>query len=128
MDISCRRCGEPWEAYGLRHDMSWHVCDSCGRAVDPAPNGWQLAMVETNAVYCDHPAVTRCVEPAGNGQVPEQVRRWCEQGEPGWLRFVATGLGCPHCHGRQDATPRDLTASELDDLDAATEGALVDWL
>ena len=130
MDVRCRRCGEPWEAYGLRHDMSWHTCDACGRTVVPASGGgYRLTGVDSTAVYCDHAAVTRHIEPANNGQVPDQVHRWYQQGQPGWLRFVASGLGCPYCHGdKPHDPPPQLSLADLDDLDAATEGTFVDWL
>jgi hypothetical protein len=70
------------------------------------------------------------IEPAANGQVPDQVRAWIEQGQPGWLRYLTTGRGCPDCHGRRRPTPAaQLSARELDAIDTATEGmAFDDWL
>ena len=132
MDVTCRRCREPWDTHHLRFDMHWWWCHGCQRSVLPnGSGGYTLKNRPGFAEYrpCPHTDVELQIESADNGETPEQVRAWIEQGQPGWLRFVTSGLGCPSCHGTTPQPVAPLTATELDDIDVATEGqAFTDWL
>ncbi len=130
MDIICRLCGEPWDAYHLRHDMSWWEC---------VEHRQSTVRNESGTFYhrAEHPIYGRddCtseqevqIEPADNGAVPAEVRAECGllEPKPGWLNFVARGRGCPSCHGQPELQTRtDVPGfAELDDIEVATEGEL----
>lgn len=127
MDVTCRRCREPWEAYYLRHDMHWWWCHGCGQSVQRSSDGqWTPKSTDADArrraERCEHAEVELEIEPATNGEVPPQVRAWTEAGQPGWLRFVAAGHGCPDCYGTTPPPAEPLDAATLDKIDVATEG------
>ena len=123
MDITCRKCGEPWEVAYLRHEVAWYTCRH-DRTVQRQSTGWRHRKhsYREAASDCDDRNPRLQIEPADNGQIPPEVTK---VGEQGWYQFVVGGLGCPSCHGRPDRR-RDveLTLEELDELDVATEGQL----
>jgi hypothetical protein len=121
MDITCRKCGEPWEVAYLRHDVAWYTCRH-GQTVERSSSGWRHRTSSWRDVAsdCDDPTPRLQIDPADNGQVPAEVAK---VGEQGWYQFVAGGLGCPSCHGRPERQREiELTLAELDELDVATEG------
>jgi hypothetical protein len=131
MDITCRKCGEPWDAYGLRHDMTWWECTEHRQITERRESGTFYHQT-THPLYGQDPCTSAqevCIEPADNGEIPPEVRADCERPlpKPGWVNFVALGNGCPSCYGRPERQTRTepLTFAELGDIDAATEGELL---
>jgi len=122
VDITCRRCGELWEAAYLRHEVAWYTCWH-GRTVQRWSTGvWQHRKHNywDAATQCQDPRPRLEIEPADNNQVPPEVVR---VGERGWYRFVVDGLGCPFCYGRPEHQREvEPTLEELEELDTATEG------
>ena len=97
MDVTCRKCGEPWEVAYLRHEVAWYTCRH-DRTVQRQSTGWR------HRKHSYREAASDC----------DDLRRHLA---------VVGGLGCPSCYGRPDRQ-RDveLTLEELDELDVATEG------
>ena len=87
MGVICTRCRETWDAHHLRHDMHrWHYT-CCHRSVQPDGSG-DFARQYRPAPWealpsCPHPQAELEIDPAANGHVPDQVRTWTEQGQPG---------------------------------------------
>lgn len=131
MDITCAKCGEPWEAYYLRHDVAWWTCAAHGETTQRHESGVYHHQTR-HPIYGQDTCTSAQeihIEPADNGDIPPDVRADYERPEPrpGWLNFVAYGKGCPSCYGKPDRQTRTepLTFAELDDIDAATEGTLL---
>lgn len=131
MDITCPRCGEPWDAHHLRHDVAWWQCTEHRQATERRESG--VFYHQTTHPTYGQDACTSAqdvqIEPADNGEVPPEVHADYARHEPkpGWLNFVVLGRGCPSCYGRPErqTRTRPLTSAELDDIDAATEGRLL---
>src|SRR6266545_68162 len=71
MDITCRKCGEPWEAAYLRHELAWYICWhgwtvqrwSTGVWHHRKHNHWDAAAEcadQGRRWRSDRPTITRC--------------------------------------------------------------------
>jgi hypothetical protein len=123
MDICCARCGEPWDVVHLREDTHWVECEDCDRTLVRDPDGGWRVHHRDDAPYgwCEHRHRQLHVEPAYTGQVPARVAHWTWSGRPGWLRFVAAGMGCPACFNANPPA-RPTRSAWVDVLDTALEG------
>jgi hypothetical protein len=131
VDITCAKCGEPWDAYHLRHDVMWWQCVEHRQSTERRESGIFYHQAK-HPIYgqdvCTSAQEVQ-VEPADNGEIPAEVQADYDRQPPapGWLNFVARGKGCPSCYGRPERQTRSepLSFAELDDIDAATEGTVL---
>jgi hypothetical protein len=76
MDITCRKCGEPWDAYHLRHDVVWWECVEHRQNTERRENGVFYHQTK-HPIYGQDECTSAQevhVEPADSGEIPPQVQ------------------------------------------------------
>ncbi|GAA3137992.1 DNA-directed RNA polymerase subunit RPC12/RpoP [Kribbella aluminosa] len=105
-EVSCARCGKPWDAKYLRGQMAWYECVDCGAHIEKFKDGsWQ----DERSPWHGSPA--NCAHPLGghlrwndrhSAGVPDLI---VDSLDPAaWLEAVLADLGCPEC-GLHDGRP-----------------------
>lgn len=109
-DVRCRGCGEPWDAYHLRHEM-WFDQEPC------PPEAWVRSQAEAYNM---------------RGEFPEHLRMALKRGGWAFGRTVFDVRRCPCCgrNGLLDAEGSagdaldemaDVLAGDLDAMQAEAE-------
>lgn len=106
-DVTCARCGKPWDAQYLRYEMGWFECVDCSaRIVKFRDGSWQdkRSPWQGSPGNCTHPLGGKLNwnDSYGAG-VPDEI---ADSSDPEvWFEVVIADLGCPECgvHRRNPA-------------------------
>jgi hypothetical protein len=106
-DVTCARCGKPWDAKYLRHEMGWFECVDCSaRIVRFRDRSWQdkHSPWQGSPGNCTHPlGGTLHWNDSHSAGVPAEI---ADSIDPeAWFEVVIADLGCPEC-GVHDGRPR----------------------